>query len=392
MTALNGRSQTVITTDIGKAFVQLALGVAHHVPDCLHTYWGPDEWLEAITAEPPSLKRLRDQAINVATAVQKSNLPKNRRQRLQFQTRALLWLIRAQLGEQIIFSEQVRLLLDVQPESVDSLVFSTAQEGLATVLPGGGDLSQRWIDWQAMYTMSLEDVMPHIRQVFDYLDRYWPERVDFNFNLVVTSKSQMITYGPKTICLPAAMPVRVDRLVHMAAQWGIMCGMVSAAAQRYEAGESESAVWLNYGPQQVLAQGLPLAILSASNPYDELIPGMLQAAGLPTIAARQLQAVHMAEDAMGWVDANVALMLHSEGLRPRILRRYMMEHKLVEKDTAENQLHQLADPVWAAHIFSRLIGGPLIKTWLDKSETTIANLFNDPPVPSTMLFEVRFGD
>jgi hypothetical protein len=119
---------------------------------------------------------------------------------------------------------------------------------------------------------------------------------------------------------------------------------------------------------------------------------LLQAAGLSAVTVRQLQAIHMAEDALRWVDANVALMLHGEGLRPRVLRRYMMGHKLVDKETAEAQLTCLADPFQAAHTFAALIGGPLIKTWLAQSQTTIAGLLSDPPVPSRMLFEVRFGE
>jgi hypothetical protein len=390
MTALNGRSHTVITTDIGREFVQLALGVAHYAPDCLHGYWGSDEWLETVSLNPPSLEILKNRAVDVATAVQKSSLPKNRQQRLQFQTRALLWLIRARLGEQIMFREQVRLLLDLPPESVDSSVFLTAQEELAAVLPGAEGLSQRWTDWQAMYTVPLEAVLPELHRAFAYLAQFLPE--SYGFNLDVSSHSQRITNQPQNLRLPANMPVRVDRLVHLAAQWKMMHAMVSAAAGRCQAGETEGAVWLNYGPQQVVAQGLPLVILSTSDPYNEIIPDLLQAAGLSAVTVRQLQAIHMAEDALRWVDANVALMLHGEGLRPRVLRRYMMGHKLIDRETAEAQLTYLADPFQAAHTFAALIGGPLIKTWLDQSKTNLADLLNDPPVPSTMLFEVRFGD
>jgi len=383
MTALNGRSSTAVITDIGCDFVRLALGVAHYVPDLLHGYWGPTEWPEVIAADPPSLENLRDQAVAVATAAQKSSLPKNRRERLLRQTRALLWLIRAQLGEQIMFSEQVRMLLDVQPESVDNSVFATAQEALAAVLPAGDSLSQRWADWQATYTTAAQAILPQLQQALCALDQAGE---------VILTQAEAIDYRPEALYLPAGWPVRVDRLGHVAVQWGIMCGVVTAVAHRYEAGETECAIWLNYGPQQVLAQGLPFIILSDLNLYDELIPALLHEAGLPAIPGEQLQAIHMAEDTLRWVEANVALMMHSEGLRPRALRRTMMVNKLVDRETAETQLTQLADPIYAAHLFAPLIGGPLIKAWLAQSQQSIADLLADSPVPSTMLFEVRFGD
>jgi hypothetical protein len=70
MSALNGRSPQAVTTDIGRDFVWLALAVAQHVPDLLHGYWGQPEWLAVITADPPSLDTLSDQAVALATALQ----------------------------------------------------------------------------------------------------------------------------------------------------------------------------------------------------------------------------------------------------------------------------------------------------------------------------------
>ncbi|MCL4267318.1 MAG: hypothetical protein KJ069_29345 [Anaerolineae bacterium] len=383
MSALNGRSPIAVTTDIGADFVRLALGVAQHMPDLLHAYWGQPEWLEVIMAAPPSLESLHDQAVAVATAVQKSNLPKNRQERLLRQTRALLWLIRAQLGEQIMFSEQVRLLLDVQPESVDSSVFAAAQEGLTAVLPDGDSLSQRWADWQATYTSTAQAILPQLQQALHALDQPCE---------IILTQAEVIAYRPGKVYLPTDWPIRVDRLGHLVVQWGVICGVVTAVYQRYQAGETECALWLNYSPQQVLAQGLPFAILSGSNLYDELIPTLLQEVNLRVIPAEQLQAIHMAEDALHWVDASVAVLLHGEGLRPRALRRYVMANKLVDGETAETLLAQLANPIYAAHLFAPLIGSPLIKAWLAQCQQSIANLLADPPVPSTMLFAVRFGD
>ncbi len=390
MTTLNGRSPTLLTTDIGREFVQLALGVASHIPDCLNAYWGPSDWLESVSVNSPSLTSLRAQAVDVATAIQQSILPKNRQQRLQFQTRALLWLIRARLGEKIIFSEQVRFLLDAQPESVNSTIFIQSQEALDVVLSQSGTLLDRWLAWQAAHTRPLADVFPQIQQAVTYLSQFWPKAAEFDLQLI--DSGNKVHCQPYSIYLPANMLVRVDRLVHLAAKWTAMCGMITAVANRYQNGQTESAVWLNYGPQQLLVQGLPPSLLSAADPYEAIIPIILRALHIPAIPAQDLRNIHLAEDALRWVDANAALMRHGEGIRPRVLRRYLMEHKLVDRPTAEQRIEQLADPFQAANIFASLIGEPLIKAWLEKSKLTVDDLLKDPPVPSTMLFEVRFGD
>jgi hypothetical protein len=304
------------------------------------------------------------------------------------------------LGEKIMFSEQVRLLLDIQPENVENSLFTQAQETLAAVLPQGTPLNEqtlneqtlgeRWAKWQATYTRPIETVLPQLRQAFTYLSDYWPKAAEIDLEL--TTKNQRVSYQPYSVYLPANMTVRVDRLLHSAANWTAMSAIVTATADRCESGETESAVWLNYGPQQLLAQGLPYALLLAAEPYQAIIPSMLEALDAPAVPASDLQNIHLAEDALRWVDANAALMLHGGGIRPRVLRRYLMQHKLVSQDTAETLLDRIADPFKAAHVFAPLIGGPLIKAWLDKNNMTFDGLLKDPPVPSTMLFEVRFGD
>lgn len=390
MTAVYGLSPTADITDVGRAFTRLTLRVAHYVPDSLHGYWGPNEWLEEVAANPPSLEDLRDEAVSVATAVQKSGLPENRREMLQRQTRALLWLIRARMGEQIMFSEQVRLLLDVQPESVDNSVFLNALEGFSTALPPGDNLAQRWVDWQTTHTRPLETIVPQLRHAFACVGHSWSG--SNGFDVSVSSRHREVLYQPRKLILPARMSVRVDRLLHQAAQWATMWQMISAAARRFEAGETECAIWLNYGPHQVLARGLARVFLPGSELYDEIIPALLEAAGMSAGAARQLESIHLAEDVLDWVDANVVLMLHGEGLRPRVLRRHFIKDKLMESQMAEERLEYLSDPIRAAHVFAPLIGQPLVKAWLESGKGTIASLIDDPPVPSRMLFEIRFDD
>jgi hypothetical protein len=157
------------TAAISETYTRLALGVAQHLPGLLQNYRSPTEWQTAISAEPPSLEALRQQAVEVATTVQQSQLPRNRRDWLLRQTRALLWLIRTQTGEEVIFSEQVRLLLDVPPESAEITVFEMAHDTLDTLLPGSDSLVERWAAWQANDTRPSWRGLPLLRQARDTL-------------------------------------------------------------------------------------------------------------------------------------------------------------------------------------------------------------------------------
>lgn len=387
------------TAEIGLAYVRLALGVSRWVPGLLNGYLGPAEWQEAVLAEPPSLEMLRNHAVATATAAQKSDLPRNRQERILRNARALLWLIRFQENEQLMFSEQVRMLLDLQPESVDEAFFQTAHDTLSALLPGSGSLTERYTTWQATYTLPATAALPLLAEALEGLrNRLGPDSplTAGRIKLVETDEDGPISCQQGQLHLPQAANLRVDRLYHLAARWGYggVHSVHTAMVRRYAAGEGdmECAVLLNLGPDQVITRGLPLALLPDLDLYPTAIPALLRTAGLPAIASEQLRAIHLAEDALQWGLANAALLLHGEGLRPRAVRRRLMADALLPPEAADRQLQALLDPIFAAHVFAPLIGGPLLKTWLARQNHSVTALLADPPVPSTMIFEVQFAD
>lgn len=385
------------TAEIGPAFVRLALGVAQRIPNLLQTYLGPPEWLDAVLAEPASLEVLRQHAVAVATAAQQSDLPRNRRERILRRVRALLWLIRAAEGEQIIFSEQVRMLLDLQPEGVDEPFFQAAHDALADALPGSEPLAERWADWQATYTLPAAAARPLLASALETLRQRWGAGTPLGageIDIVETGGDGPPAYRAGELRLPQEATLRADRIFHLAARWGYggAHSVHTAATRRYAAGELESAVLLNLGPDTVLSEGLSRALLPDLDLYATAIPALLRRAGLPAPEPDRLQAIHLAEDALGWGLANAALLLHGEGLRPRAVRRHLLANALLPPDAANSRLEELADPVRAAHVFAPLLGGPLIRAWLDRGDHPVDTLLADPPVPSTLVFDLRFAD
>ncbi|MGB0388593.1 MAG: hypothetical protein ACPGWR_27550 [Ardenticatenaceae bacterium] len=385
--------------EIGAAYVRLVLGLSPHVPGLLNAYLGPSESLDMVLAAPPDLLRLRHDAVSVATAVQKAELPHNRRNRLLRRVRAVLWLIRAALGERIMFTEQVRMLLDLKPEHIGDKVFQAAHNALSEALPGEGALASRWQSWQATYTVPAMTALPLLLEAVESLKQGLgvfeaKDLTQGDIQVVAVEGDGEPFYQQGQLSVPQEATLRVDRLYHLAARlgYGGTHTVYSAMAERYAAGEAECAVLLNLGPDQVLAQGLSHALLPELDLYHRPIPALLQRAGLPAIEPAALQAIHAAEDALQWSKANAALLLHGQKLRPRAVRRHLVANALMTRQQADTLLQEVADPVRAAHAFAPLIGGPLIKTWLAKPHHTLSTLLTDPPVPSSMVFEIRVAN
>jgi hypothetical protein len=285
----------------------------------------------------------------------------------------------------------------VQPESVDEAFFQAAHETLAAVLPGNGSLAERWAAWQAAYNVPVSKAMALLPPLLAELGLQWQKDAQQKISPItvkIAEGIEEIAYQPGKLTLPAAGSVRLDRLFHLAARWGHggVHSLYLAGAQRHEAGEREEVVWLNLGPDQVLVQGLSRAWLPSLNLYESAIPELFELAGVMAVPAAELQAIHIAEDALQWTQANAAILLHGEQLRPRAVRRYLMANALCDQETAVAHLERLSNPINAAHAFAPLIGGPLIQAWLAQDDHSLNDLLTDPPVPSTMVFAVRFGE
>gem|GEM_PF-6670455 len=209
------------------------------------------------------------------------------------------------------------------------------------------------------------------------------------------SDGPTFAYHRGTLAVNANAKLRLDRIYHIAAQWGHggLHSIYSALRCRYDdQQDAECTLLLNLGPDQVLIQGLPHAVLAGFDIYESVLPALIQQAGHINIDSEELRAFHLIEDALQWVQANVVLMLHSEGLRPRAVRRHLTDTALMSREEADALLTILGDPIRAAHEFAPRLGGALIQHWLTKSDCSVAALLADPPVPSTMLFELQYQD
>lgn len=365
------------TNEIGAAYARLALGLSQKVPGLLNAYVGPEEWLEAILAEPPDLLMLRHHAEAVATAAQKSQLQRNRKERLLRNVRGLLCLIRVAMGEQIMFTEQVRMLLDLRARSFRFQGFA------------------EWATWQATYTMPVTTALPLLSAAVESLrERLAAHPFDLETRDLLTQGDMQVVavegdgvpfYQQGQLCVPEQGTLRVDRLYHLAARlgYGGTHTMHTAMRQRYAAGEAECAVLLNFGPDQVIVQGLYESLLPKLDLYATAIPALLQAAGLPA-NAEQLRRIHAAEELLECSKANAALLLHQEKMRSRDVRSYLARSGLMTRQQAGRLVREVADPLRAAHVFAPLIGGILIQQWLRNDDHSISALLTDPPVPSRM--------
>lgn len=389
---------------IGEAYARLALDLGVHLPGFVLGCTAPPAWTPDPAADPAALTDLRHRGLNVATAIQQSALPAAEQQWLLQQVRAMLWLIRAGLGGQILFTEQVRMVLDVTPEAVADDVFEQARQALELLLPGRGPLAERWRRWQASVTITSEEAAPLLRQALAFgRERFrhlgLTDGLDESVTVVLKAGGPVpavtsLGDGQSTITLPAGGAVRADRLLHLATRLGYggwHTWFLAAQARFRSRMLPDGCVVTALGPHCVLVEGLAGLLceqLLHQGGYAWLL-GRLQAqTGLPRLPVDELQAIHAAEDALAWIAGNVALLLHTQGIRPRGVRHYVTARTPLDPAAAERLIEEALHPLERYRLYARLIGPHLVRRWVGQGDDPLARaarLLVEPHVPSDLL-------
>jgi hypothetical protein len=128
---------------IADAYVQLVLAVHRHDPRYLDYYFGPASWRERARRSkprPPGLLRAEAEALlrrlEAAT-------PSERRTFLERRLGAVEAYTRILSGQRLAWSDECRLLYDVDPVEFRPERFEAARERLESLLPGRGSFARR---------------------------------------------------------------------------------------------------------------------------------------------------------------------------------------------------------------------------------------------------------
>jgi hypothetical protein len=133
--------------------------------ECLfvETYYGPQEWRQQAESEqeaaPADLVR---QAMTLFDAIPAQGFASNREIYLAKHPRAMETLARKLCGETFSLEEEANRFLDIQPVWTPEAQFEQAQALYDSVLPGIGDIAERWQAYRAViaYPQDRADILP----------------------------------------------------------------------------------------------------------------------------------------------------------------------------------------------------------------------------------------
>ena len=141
--------QPVTNLDLyGERFVHLALELGQHDDDYVDAYHGPEQWRRDAEQNARSPAELQDVAQTAARILRNAHMDitasEQRRAHLARQFEALAFRARMLQGETFTFDEQSRGLYDAIAPTHDAAYFEAALDELDRVLPGAGDVAERY--------------------------------------------------------------------------------------------------------------------------------------------------------------------------------------------------------------------------------------------------------
>lgn len=371
---------------LSRAYVELAFGIERHIKGTVDAFFGPPEIKAAALAGPvPPPAELLDRARVLLVEVTRADLAPTRADYLTAQVQALETTCRTLVGEEFGYTDEVRLLFDIEPARIPDSVYTEALAALDDALPGDGEVADRMIAWRERFEVPAETAR-------SLIDTIVPEIRSRTAGLVTLPDTEaieiaMVSDKPwggynwylgdcrSLIEINTDLPIRANALLDLMCHEGYPGHHAEHAIKELrlyrEHGYGEHAIQLINTPECVISEGIATLAQSiiftpegASEWRGALLYGPL---GIQVDPGQEVQ-IERALHQLRSVGGNAALLLHEDGAPEADVAAYLVRYGLETEERARHRLRFLDDPLWRAYVFTYHVGYDLLGAWIDRND------------------------
>jgi hypothetical protein len=365
---------------IAEQYVRLAHGIDTHQNGFVDSYIGPRAWVANVTT---NLDQLESDCARLESEIAEL-MDVSRREYLAVQTRAMRTMLRLIRAEPLSYSDEVEGLHDIRPEFTAESKFESAIVTLEKVLPGSGDVSQRWQALRERFRIDPQRMNPVIeainhelrRRTKNLFDLPAQESIEFAFvnNKPWGGYNWYLGDAKSRVDINTDLPSYLINLPDLVAHEGYPGHHTERIFKDalYRNGHGEFSLQLLNGPEAVLAEGIATNALEFILNDTELagwIATLAPIAGLD-LSLDDCHAMLMASDAygaLGGVRGNAAIMVHQEGVSDTVALEYLQRFMLSTPDRAAKALEFIKHPNSRAYVYTYTVGYRLVRAALDQT-------------------------
>lgn len=358
--------------DFGERFVRLALEIDKHRPGYVDAYCGPEDWkTQAQQNGKQPLSNLADQVRQLDKDISRAEgLDAQRRDYLARHLTAMQMSLRLISGEKISLADEAEALYDIRPTWRGERIFEDAHKLLEEVLPSGGSLRERMLDWKLSLEIPIEKAKVLLPVIIQKLRTLTHQKfklpAEESFSVEFVSDQPWMAYNwylgnsQSRIEINTDIPIRVSVLPALMAHEGYPGHHTDLSTKEKklvdELGYLEFTVVLLNAPSAVMAEGIATSALEALLTEDEqeawLREEILPYAGMAHIDPKRILAVSRAGRKMSGVAGNAAFMLHDQGKSEAEIIQYLERYGLASEKEARQTIRFISDPLDRSYTFT----------------------------------------
>jgi hypothetical protein len=386
---------------VPERYVRLCLQVGAHVEDFVDAYFGPAALKEEALAEGPrDPQALRDEALALLEDTPREGLEDDRVRWLIGQLRGVECVTARLAGEDIAWADEVERCFGIRPVHVDEEVFRASHKRLDDVLPGSGDVRSRlnaWLDGATVpreaILRSLEALTPELRRRAAEIVELPPgERVDWETVSGPVWEAFNDYRGDlrSVVQVNEGFPVSLTSLLAIVAHEAYPGHHTERTCKEKllyrDQSRLETSVTIASAPEAVITEGLATNALEVALGNDGFgaLFSLVDDLGVhvdPAVA----EVVHVEEQRLFAAAANVARMVHQDGMTRPDAESYLREWELDTPERAAKTVAFITDPGLRTYVTAYTDGNRLCRSFMDRSPDGFRRLLTEQLTVSSLL-------
>jgi hypothetical protein len=375
--------------NIPEEIVHLVLAIDQHSPGYVDGYYGPPEWRAQAAAEAAGLPALRRRADELAAAIALApGLDEQRRDYLAHEARCAQTTLRMLAGEPLALVDEVAGVYGLQIAWTDESFFEQQRRALDELLPGQGELAQRYAAFEDRLEVAPERVEPLARYALEALRRRtealiaaFGEGLDGlppgdQVELIMPDADEpwagyheYLGEQRSRVAINRHFPQYLSNFINILAHEAYPGHHTehSLKEKRWtkDAGRIEHCLVMANSPSCVLSEGAAMCALDTAFPADELAGWFEQEiyprAGIKGIeAARQLEIARCARR-IERLFGNAVMLLYDQQAGDEAVYAYMRRWSPERDENLRAMLDFMKDPLRRSYTFCYAEGTKLIE-------------------------------
>jgi hypothetical protein len=385
-----------------REYIGIGLAMGRHIDGFVDAYYGPAELAERAgqgPLEPPAALAERARHL-LARLDTDDQLEAGRRRWIAGQVRGLHTSARKLAGDEIGYLDEIEACYGVRPEYAPEDAFADAHRRLDKILPGSGNLRERFIAWREAQVVAPESLMDAIESLAeDFREKTvkafgLPDGEAVAFELTTDKPWAGFNYylgGLRSrVAINTDLPVLSPSLGHLVAHEAYPGHHTEHCRKEAHlvrhANLLEETIFLVGTPQCLVAEGLAdlgLEVIAGPEP-EQVVAGHLLPLGI-RYDADVAASVREASDTLGSVRGNAAILVHEHGRPFDEAVDYLERWSLTTRERASKTMAFLTDPTWRAYPFCYIDGVRLCRQFVGGRPQRFERLVTEQLLPADLV-------